>query len=227
MSETSRDQREGADLILYSHPFSSYCQKAIVAFYEKDLPFTQRMLGEEGAMAELRAAWPFGQFPVLKDGDRHFAEATIIIERLDQIAPETPLIPADPDLALETRFMDRVFDNHLQANQQRIIYNALRPKDRHDPLTDQEARAKLDVAYAWLNTVMADRTWAAGEVFTLADCGAAPGLLYAHWTHPIPKDLTHLWAYRDRLLARPSYARALDEARPYRDYFPLGAPDED
>ena len=215
------------DLILYSHPFSSYCQKAIVAFYEKDLPFEQRMLESEGAMDELRALWPFGQFPILKDGDRRFAEASIIIERLDQIAPATPMIPTDPALALETRFMDRVFDNHLQANQQRIIYNAIRPEADRDPLIVTEARAKLETAYAWLNGVMADRTWAAGEVFTLADCGAAPGLLYAHWTHAIPKDHAHLWAYRRRLLARPSYARALDEARPYRNYFPLGAPDED
>ena len=215
------------DLILYSHPFSSYCQKAIVAFYEKGLPFTQRMLEDEGAMAELKAVWPFGQFPILKEGERTFAEASIIIERLDRISPATPMIPADPDLALEARFMDRVFDNHVQANQQRIIYNALRPEGQRDPLIDQEARTKLETAYTWLNDLMADRTWAAGEVFTLADCGAAPGLLYAHWTHAIPKDLVHLWSYRRRLLARPSYARALDEARPYRNYFPLGAPDED
>ncbi|OYX57055.1 MAG: glutathione S-transferase [Brevundimonas subvibrioides] len=214
-------------LVLYSHPFSSYCQKAIVAFYEKDLPFEQRRLESEGAMAELRALWPFGQFPVLKDGDRRFAEASIIIERLDQIAPATPLIPADPALGLETRFMDRVFDNHIQSNQQRIIYNALRPEADRDPIAEAEARAKLETAYAWLDAVMADRTWAAGAVFTLADCGAAPGLLYAHWTHAIPTDHVHLWAYRRRLLARPSYARALDEARPYRDYFPLGAPDQD
>ncbi|MGV3578512.1 glutathione S-transferase family protein [Brevundimonas sp.] len=215
------------DLILYSHPFSSYCQKAMVAFYEKDLHFTQRMLEDEGAMAELKAVWPFGQFPILKEGERTFAEASIIIERLDQISPVTPMIPTGSDLALEARFMDRVFDNHVQANQQRIIYNALRPADQRDPLIDQEARTKLETAYAWLNDLMADRTWAAGEVFTLADCGAAPGLLYAHWTHAIPKGLVHLWSYRRRLLARPSYARALDEARPYRNYFPLGAPDED
>lgn len=123
--------------------------------------------------------------------------------------------------------MDRVFDNHVQTHQQRIIYNALRSEADRDPIADREARAKLETAYSWLNGVMAGRTWAAGDVFTLADCGAAPGLLYAHWTHRIPREHGHLWAYRDRLLGRPSYARALDEARPYRSYFPLGAPDED
>ncbi len=215
------------DLVLYSHPFSSYCQKALVAFYEKGLPFTQRLLEDDGAMAELKTLWPFGQFPVLMDGERRFAETSIIIERLDQISPATPMIPTDPDLALEARFMDRVFDNHIQTHQQRIIYNALRPEADRDPLIDAEARQRLETAYAWLNGAMADRTWAAGEVFTLADCGAAPGLLYAHWTHPIPEHHAHLWAYRRRLLARPSYARAFDEARPYRGYFPLQVPQED
>ena len=215
------------DLILYSHPFSSYCQKVIVAFYEKDMPFVQRMLEEDGAMEELKALWPFGQFPVLKQGDRMFAEASIIIERLDRIDPTTRLIPADPERALELRFMDRVFDNHLHAHQQRIVYDAMRPEAERDLLTVAEAQAKLEATYAWLDDRMADRIWAAGDEFTLADCGAAPGLLYAHWTHPIPERHANLWAYRRRLLARPSYARALDEARPYRHYFPLGAPDAD
>ncbi len=218
----------GGDLVLYSHPFSSYCQKAIVAFYEKGLPFEHRNLEQAGAMDELKAVWPFGQFPILKEASgRITAETSIIVERLDQIAPDTPMIPVDPDAALEVRFMDRVFDNHLQANQQRIIYNALRPEADRDPIADAEARAKLETAYGWLDEVMANRTWAAGETFSLADCGAAPGLLYAHWTHAIPERFNHLWAYRRRLLARPSYARALDEARPYRGYFPLGAPEQD
>jgi len=215
------------DLVLYSHPFSSYCQKAIVALYEKDLPFEVRMLEDEGAKDELRSYWPFGQFPILREGGRTYAEASIIIERLDQLSPADAMIADDPAQALETRFMDRVFDNHVQANQQRIIYNALRPEADRDPIADREARVRLETAYGWLDRVMANRTWAAGEDFSLADCGAAPGLLYAHWTHPIPTEHTHLWAYRRRLLARPSYARALDEARPYRSYFPLGAPDED
>jgi glutathione S-transferase len=76
-----------------------------------------------------------------------------------------------------------------------------------------------------LDKHLAGREWAAGDAFSLADCAAAPALLYADWSHTIPKSFANLWAYRDRLLARPSYARALDEARPFRHYFPLGAPE--
>lgn len=74
---------------------------------------------------------------------------------------------------------------------------------------------------------MAQREWAAGDTFSLADCAAAPFLFYADWTHAIGDGHPHVTAYRRRLLQRPSFARAVDEARPYRAYFPLGAPDRD
>jgi glutathione S-transferase len=45
--------------------------------------------------------------------------------------------------------------------------------------------------------------------------------------HPIVEEFRELRAYRKRLLARPSFARAVDEARPYRRLFPFGAPDRD
>jgi glutathione S-transferase len=74
---------------------------------------------------------------------------------------------------------------------------------------------------------MAGREWAVGKTFSLADCAAAPSLFYADWTHAIPAKLKNLHAYRARLLARPSFARAVDGGRPYRHFFPLGAPDRD
>jgi glutathione S-transferase len=89
------------------------------------------------------------------------------------------------------------------------------------------ASERLERAYAWLEQHLAGKTWAAGESFTLADCAAAPSLFYADWTYAIPAQYSALRAYRARLLARPSVARAVEEARPFRAYFPLGAPDRD
>ncbi len=120
--------------------------------------------------------------------------------------------------------MDRFFDNYVMTPQGSIVIESLRPEDKRDPFGVEQARALLDKAYRWLDGHVADRTWAAGEAFSLADCAAAPALLYADWTHPIAQSLSNLRAYRTRLLRRPSYARALDEARPYRHLFPLGAP---
>ncbi|MFN4092486.1 MAG: glutathione S-transferase family protein [Brevundimonas sp.] len=213
---------------LFAHPFSSYCWKAQIAFYENATPFEYRMLEEPGAMDELTALWPLKRFPVLVDGDHTVMEATSIIEHLAVHHPgPVTLIPADPEAALEVRMMDRVFDNYVMTPQGRIVFNAIRPEADRDPFGDAEARTMLDQIYVWLNNRMAGREWATGYGFSLADCAAAPSLFYADWTHRIPAELTHLLAYRARLLARPSMARCVDDARPFRSYFPLGAPDRD
>jgi glutathione S-transferase len=137
------------------------------------------------------------------------------------------LIPDDPKAALETRFMDRFFDNYVATPQQKVVFDALRSEESRDPYGVQQAREMLETSYAWLDQLMATREWAAGDRFSLADCAAAPFLFYADWTHPIGAAHPHVSAYRQRLLQRPSFARAVDEARPYRAFFPLGAPDRD
>lgn len=217
-------------LKLYAHPFSSYCQKVLIALYENDTPFEWRALSHENpqVMEELTALWPMKRFPVLVDAGRTVVEASIIIEYLGlHHGGSVQLIPADAGDALEVRAMDRFFDNYVHAPLQKIVFNALRPEADRDSFGVDEARAMLDTAYAWLDQVMALRPWAAGDAFSLADCAAAPALFYADWAHPVPASCTRVRDYRQRLLSRPSFARAVDEARPYRSYFPLGAPDRD
>ena len=217
-------------LQLFAHPFSSYCQKALIAFYENDVPFTFRMLASDEAAngEEFARLWPIKRFPILVDDGRTILEATSIIEHLAVRHPgPVRLIPEDPDAAIEVRMMDRVFDNYVMTPQGSIVFNALRQPQDRDPCGDAQARSMLETSYAWLDERMADREWAVGETFTLADCAAAPSLFYADWTHAIDPRFGHLLAYRRRLLARPSFARAVDEGRPYRSYFPLGAPDRD
>jgi glutathione S-transferase len=216
--------------VLYAHPFSSYSQKVLIALYENATPFEYRMLSPENPSAgeELERLWPLNRFPVLVDDGRTILEASIIVEHLDLHHPgPVKLVPEDRKAALDVRMMDRVFDNYIMTPMQKLVGNALRPDADRDPCGVAEARAALDTAYAWLDQRMAKRTWASGESFNLADCAAAPSLFYADWAHEIDAKLTHLRAYRARLLARPSFARAVEEARPYRAFFPLGAPDRD
>jgi glutathione S-transferase len=217
-------------LQLYFHPFSSYCQKALVALYENAVLFEPHLLGgpESPASRELAALWPMKRFPLLVDGGRTIIEATCIIEYVGLKFPgPVRMIPGDPDAAVEVRMMDRFFDNYVSTPQQKIVFDAIRAPTDRDPFGVAEASTMLDTAYAWLDRRMAGRTWAAGEDFSLADCGAAPFLFYADWTHPIGTAHPNVAAYRRRLLERASFARAVDEARPYRAFFPLGAPDRD
>jgi glutathione S-transferase len=215
-------------LTLYAHPFSSNCQKVLIALYENDTPFAFRMLADAESIAELEALWPLKRFPILTDGDRVVAETSCIVEYLQLYHPgPAPMLPSDPKAALEVRFLDRVFDHYISAPQQRVVYNQLRPEEERDPRGVADAKALLETSYSWLETALEGRSWAAGDAFTLADCGAAPFLFYADWTHEIGPQYPGLRSYRARLLARPSVKRAIDEARPYRKFFPLGAPDRD
>jgi glutathione S-transferase len=217
-------------LKLYAHPFSSYCQKVLIALYENSIPFEWRLLTPDDAATddEFTALWPIRRMPVLRDGERTVVESSIIIEYLGLHHPgPVRLIPTDPGAALEARMLDRFFDNYVQTPLQKIVFDRLRAEADRDSFGVTEARRMLDIAYAWLDQQMAGRRWAAGDAFSLADCAAAPALFYADWAHPIPASRAHVTAYRQRLLARPSFARAVDEARPYRSYFPLGAPDRD
>ena len=213
---------------LFAHPFSSYCQKAITAFYENDVPFELRML-EPGSAAndELARIWPIGKFPVLREGERVVPEATTIIEYLHVHHPgPVKLIPDDPDAAIDVRMMDRFFDNYVATPQQKLVFDLIRGESDRDPAGVAEARAMLDKAYAWLDARMASREWAAGD-FSLADVSAGPQLFYADWSHPLDGRFPNVAAYRQRLMARPAFKRCIDEARPYRAYFPGGAPDRD
>ncbi|SFA99380.1 glutathione S-transferase [Collimonas sp. OK607] len=216
-------------LTLYAHPFASYCWKAIIALYENDTPFTLHIidLGDAASTAELERLWPFKKFPVLLDGEKSVIESTIIVEYLDLHHPgPVRLVPLDAAAALDVRFADRFFDNYVHTPMQAIVSDALRGEKR-DADAVARARANLDTAYTWLEHRMENREWVASDSFSLADCSAAPALFYADWVHPISDAFPNVRAYRNRLNARPSVARAIDEARPYRHFFPLGAPDRD
>ena len=217
-------------LALYGHPFSSYTQKVLIALYENGTPFEARCLGPDTPehSAEWLRRWPLRKFPLLVDGERNIVETSIIIEYLQLVHPgPVRLLPADSMPALDVRFLDRFFDLHVMTPVEHAVGAAL----TGDPVKRQEGLAlaaeKLELAYAWLEGHLAGRTWAAGREFTMADCAAAPSLFYADWTHQIPEKYSLLRAYRARLLARPSFARAVEEARYFRPNFPLGAPNRD
>jgi glutathione S-transferase len=204
-------------LVLHGHPFSSYTQKVLTALYESATPFTWRVLDSAEAWGELASLWPVRLMPVLVDDGTPVIESSIIIEH---IVPH--LVPS-----LDVRLLDRFFDLYVMAPMQKIVGDKLRPENERDARGVADARERLDVAYGWLENELQGREWAAGDTFTMADCAAAPSLFYADWVQPIGARFPNVATYRARLLKRPSFARAVDEARPFRPLFPLGAPDRD
>ena len=210
-------------LTLYYHPLASYCHKVLIALYEHGLDFERRIidLGNAAERAELRALWPVGKFPVVRDHDRarDVAESSIIIEYLDLHAGGRPLIPREPAAALEARLWDRVCDNYIQGPMQEIV---------RDRITNAQgdlapARALLSTAYGMLERQLALKEWLAAPDFGLADCSAAPALFYASTMVPFAEPQHNLRRYFERLMARPSVRRVIAEAEPYFNLYPFAA----
>jgi len=211
-------------LKLYMHPLSSYCHKALIAFYENDIPFEPKVLNDAATAGEFKSMWPIGRFPLLRDEqrDRTVPESSIIIEYLALHYPgKVKLLPDDPDLARQVRMRDRFFDNYLHTPMQKFPADRLRPEDQRDPLGLDQARSMYRTALDMVEVDMAHKTWAMGEEFTMADCAAAPALFYGDFYFgPFRATHKHAMAYLDRLMSRPSYARALEEAKPYMHMLP-------
>jgi glutathione S-transferase len=213
-------------LKLYFHPLSSFCQKVLIALYENDTPFEPRIvdLMDEASRAAFLKIWPIGKFPVLRDegNARTIPESTIIIEYLDQHYPGTTrFIPADPDLARGCRMSDRFYDLHVHLHMQTVVGDKLRPDGHKDPFGVEQANARLQTAYGMIEAEMATKTWAMGDAFSMADCAAAPALYYANRLMPFGETHKNVAAYLARLMGRPSFARALKEAEPYRHLLPF------
>jgi glutathione S-transferase len=215
-------------LTLHFHPLSSFCWKALIALYENDTPFTPHVvnLGNAAERAAFLKLWPIGKFPVLRDDatDRTIPESSIIVEYLDNQYPgRTRFIPADSKLALQTRLRDRFYDLYVHLPMQKVVGDRMRPQGEKDPHGVAEARDRINSCYGMIDKEVATRTWAMGEVFTLADCAAAPALFYANKVLPFGDAHRNVAAYFDRLTARPCFARVIKEAEPYFSMFPQEA----
>lgn len=223
-------------LQLHGHLFSSYTWKALIALYANDTPFEFMQMTGDRPLSEQFAgqAHPGGHIPVLVDDGAVVVEATSIVEHLAlHHAGPAPLIPADPAEAAVARMIDRVFDHYVMGNMQRVVaanfINRDKPelglRDTPDEAEIAAAKVKLCKAYHWLEKWLGDN--ALPPHVSLVTCAAAPSLFYADWIERIPGDCPRLSSLRAELLMLPAVSRCVEEARPYRAYFPFGAPDRD
>lgn len=211
-------------LTYHYHPLASFCWKPLIALYENATPFERVVvnLGDAESTAAFKKLWPIGKMPVLHDAarDRVVPESSIVIEYLSTYYPgPVALVPSDPEDAWRTRFWDRFYDHWVHHPMQKIVTDRIRPAGLNDPHGVEVARKEIETAYGVIEREMTDKIWAIGEAFTMADCAAAPALFYANRVLPFGAH-TRTAAYLERLKARPSFARVLEEAEPYFKFFP-------
>ena len=212
-------------LTLYYHPLSSFCWKVLVALYENDTPFKPHLvdLGDPAQAAAFKEIWPIRKFPVVRDErtGTTVPESTIIIEYLDRHYPgRTRFISDDADTARQIRYIDQLYDLHLHMHMQKVVGDRLRPEAKRDPHGVEDAKTRMRTALDMIDRDMQGRTWAVGDDFSMADCSACPALYYVNLVQPFGETHRHASAYLDRLLQRPSFARVVKEAEPYRHMFP-------
>ncbi len=201
---------------LFYAPASSYSQRVLIAIYEKDADFipVEVNLFEAAERDRYLQINPFAKIPTLvtNQGNVLF-EANIIIEYLDQRFDNAPrLIPFDPKLALEVRMLERMIDVYINTGREALFADSQRPVEARGGKEVVKARRLLETAIALLDQRLKDRTWLAGEEFSLADCAAAPTLAYLRMLYSY-KHFTNLTDYVQRLESRPSVARAFNSGR--------------
>lgn len=208
-------------LTLYGHPISSFTWKVLMALYENDTPF-DFITVDQNTYADFIAKWPMGKFPILIDSDRKSmtTETSVIIEYLDTYYPgATRFIPQNIDAALEVRRWDRVFD-HINTTMSKVVVDNIRPDGQRDPFGVEEAKRVVHAAYTVVETQLGDREFAVGDSLTMADCAAAPALWYATRNVPLENKYPRIAAYLERLISRPSFARAVKESEPLFHMYP-------
>lgn len=171
-------------LTLHEHPFASYCWKALIALYERDVPFERHFVGGPEDRAQLAELWPLGSIPVLVDSaGPALPESTAIIDYLDRHGSAPPLIPTEPDAAIQARLWDRLMDGHVMTPMQKIVADALRPEGSEDPHGVDEARAPSSMPPTPCSTIASP-----------AEAGGSPGRTSPSPTvPPRPRSTTREW----------------------------------
>jgi len=133
------------------------------------------LLGAENRRPPYTEKNPGGQVPALElDDGRVLAETVAIFEYLEEKHPAPPLIGATPEERATTRMWQRRIELRITEH----LYNGFRfaeglelfrPRMRVLPEAAAGLKAVVRDNLAWLEALMAEKPFVAGERFTIAD----------------------------------------------------------
>jgi glutathione S-transferase len=186
--------------LYYARP-SLLARPVWLALLEKQLSFelVPVNLGGEQFEPEFMALNPFSHVPVLVDGDFRVIESLAILDYLEAKYPNPPLLPKDPNTLATVRMAQMVTLNELLPAIAKLII--------HDNPSAESDYARLRATHTlrFLEQLLGDRTFFAGEQLTFADIIAGTLICRLPDLGVSLIDYPQLGIWSDRLLSRPTW----------------------
>lgn len=157
---------------LYGSPISNYHNKVKLALLEKGIPFEEKVVPFREKDEALLARSPLGKIPYFGTEEGCLCESQVILEYLEQVHPQPPLLPRDAFAAAKVRELATVIDWHLEMAARQLYASQF---FGGAPLSEGNAtriRRELEQKIAGFRRLAKFAPYVARDTFTLADCCA-------------------------------------------------------
>jgi glutathione S-transferase len=171
-----------AAMKLYHHPLSTFARRIRMQLMEKGVSIDEQlvdMVKAEHKAPVYRALNPYGRVPVLCDGDFVLYESSAIMDYLESVFPEPPLLPASPQGRASVAMHIKLCDLEIGTHTRGLIFpRRFLPRERWDLVTQEKARASIARHLEVLDAQLKGKTYLVEERYTLADLAYTPFMAF-------------------------------------------------
>lgn len=157
---------------LHGSPISNYYNKVKLALLEKGIAFDEVYAPTKSTDEAILSVSPLGKIPFLTTDRGGLCESQVILEYIEAVHPQPPLLPADPFEAAKVRELVTYIDWHLEITARQLYGTAF---FGGAPLSESNAariRKELESKIAAFKRLAKFAPYVAGDTFTMADCSA-------------------------------------------------------
>jgi glutathione S-transferase len=213
-----------ADRILYHFPLDPASRQVRLALGEKRLPFVEEQVRYWERPRELLAMNASGLTPVMTEGEGRkrlvLCESRAILDHLEELHPEPPLLGREPAERAEARrllqWFDRKFDYEvggflLHEKMEKRVLGLGAP----DLAALRQGREALRAHLVYVEGLLSARDWLAGSRLSLADFAAAAHLSVIDYFGDVPwRDFPTVKTWYMKLKSRPAFRPLLTDRWP-------------
>ncbi|HVE51884.1 MAG TPA: glutathione S-transferase family protein [Ramlibacter sp.] len=159
-------------LILHGSAISNYHNKVKLALLEKGIPFEEKKVGLQDKGEDVLRASPLGKIPFLTTEQGTLCESQVILDWIEAVYPEPPLLPRDPFAAAKVRELATFIDWQLEMAVRQLYGMAFFGTPPLSEANQARIRREIEQKIGGLKRLLKLAPYAAGDTFTLADCSA-------------------------------------------------------